>query len=148
MTELGPSNQCTTAMMTALRTLTMFQQIQGGLQVSYDPYNISRGADYWFWVSPYTGSTESRFAARMKLVQWSNPCQLDVRYTTEAESGNKLVVARDTITAFLSKPRLLKNINVNKVAAVFNSKPMEQTINGINFLVQQATVTIEQIVIN
>lgn len=150
MTETDPYTQAVTALMDALRTLSIFQEVPKdgpkGVQVNFDPSNISRGANYWFWVSPYVSSTESRMASRTKLRQWQIPCQIDVRYTTEAESADKLITARGAVEKLLHKPRLLKNINVNRVTVTPNSKPLQQVISEANFLVQQMTVTIEQIV--
>jgi hypothetical protein len=146
VTSTDPYTQCVEAMMTALRTLTTY--FPKAYQVSFDPYNITRGADYWFWVSPFVGSSETRLASRTKLMQWATNCQLDVRYTTEADSAMKIITARGAITTLLNTPRLLKNINVNRVIVVPNGKPLQDIPGTPNFLIQALTVTIEQIVKN
>ena len=148
MPSSDPYTQCIEALMTALRVLTdLFPK---ELQVSFDPYNITRGADYWFFVSPFGTNQNSRYSASQKLYQWSTPCELDVRFKAEAESGNKLIAARGEIVKLLQTPRLLKNINVNRVSVVPNGKPLQDTPANMqpNFLIQQMSVTIEQIVNN
>ena len=147
MTESDPYTQAINAMMTALRTLTDYFPEE--YQVSFDPYDLGRGADYWFFVSAFASSPATRLSGTQKIYQWQTPCQLDVRYTTEAESAGLLLTARGAIIAFLHRPRVLRDVNVNRVIVTPDSKPLQNVPgDNPNFLIQAMTVTIEQIVNN
>jgi len=146
MADTDPYTKAVTAMMTKVRTLTTY--FPKDFQVSFDPSNKSRGAVNWFFVSPTAPSSQQPFAGSLKIVTWRSPCRLDVRYTTEAESTSKLMEIRGAIRTLLEKPRALENVEVNKVTVSFSEKFSQDkpTNESPNFLIQEMTVAIEQIV--
>jgi len=148
MTDTDPYTLAVNALMGEVRTLTTYFPKE--FQVSFDPSNKSRGAEYWFFVSPTAPSSASRLASQMRVIQWRSDCRLDVRYKTESESAAKLMEIRGVIRALLERPRALKNINVNRVTVAFGERFEQDTPanQAPNFLIQRMTVTIDQIVRN
>jgi len=143
MTSAGTSTECINAVMDALRTLTIY--FEKPKQVSLNRADLGLGADYWIFFST-DNFTSSRLDNRQRLYQRNLPCDLCVRYKTDAESYPKLNKVIDDLDVFLRTPRVIKNLNINAVRMLANAPLRQDTPDNPQFLVKPLVINIEQIV--
>lgn len=144
MTTTDPYVLCITALMTEVRKLTTY--FTKDENVTFDKPTVARGGDYWFVVTPQ-GYSYSRYDATNRLYIWRTLGELAVRYKEYNTRTQKAIEARGAVERLLSKPHLIKDLNVKSIDVVGDD--LRQDVQpGLtpNFLIYPFKITINQIV--
>lgn len=146
MTITDPYLKVTDALVTAIRGLTAY--FPQAYQVTFNRSDMSRGADYFFILTPGAFS-DARLDNRDDVVTWVTQCELAVRFAEYNTRTDKFLQARGDIRALLKTPHALPNIKLRPPVIVTGGE-LRQDVPGLNpnWIVQPITVTINQIVAN
>ena len=137
-----PYNDFLTAFMIALRTLTAF--FPKSNRVGIDHGVVETGGDYWFICTP-GAFPSSRESGRSRIYQWQTECDFYIRYKSEKDSMPKLIASRGALIAFITRPRLVKDVGLIKPLSVSGGRLVQDvTGDNPNFLIQPLIVTAEQ----
>jgi hypothetical protein len=147
MTEVtDPYLKVVNAIIGALQTLTDF--FPKDYQVTLNRSDISRGGDYFFLLSPGAFS-DSRLDNRTRIVTWSTPCELAVRFAEYNSRTEKFLLCRGAVRAKLLTPHILKDIRIDP-PVLMSGGDLRQDVPGLNpnWITQPITVTVNQMVSN
>lgn len=146
MTVTDPYLKVVNEIMRAVRTLTEYFPKE--YQVTLNRSDISRGADYFFILSPGAFS-DVRLEAKHSVVTWQTQCELAVRFAEYNARTEKFLLARGAIRELLKTPHVLKDIRLDPPVIVTGGE-LRQDVPGLNpnWITQPITITINQIVNN
>jgi hypothetical protein len=135
-------DQCETALMTRLRTLTnLFPK---DYQVSTDDSVLNRGGDVFAIFQP-DAFPQTRVDGRDVSYNWVVIFDLYVRYKSRAESLARFKAARAAIVELLSPFALNGTSNISRcVLAASGSLQQDLPGDNPNFIIQTLTATITQ----
>lgn len=134
-------------LMDAIRTLTDY--FPQAYQVTTSLPDVSRGADYWFVVSPDAFS-DIRLDAHDSIATFTTECELVVRFAEYSSRTTKFMTARGAIRKLLKAPHTFQNVRLKPPITVTGGKLRQDTQAGIvpNFIVQPITITSSHFVTN
>lgn len=139
---------CQEGVMTLLRSLEMFQQVDPLKQVTINRNNLNKGANTWAVFTP-SSYTSSKIDAHNKRYSWTMLMDLYIRYKTAEEAPTRFTLARKQILNLLDVHPTLNGVRGVESVSHASRSDLLQDVPGDNpnFVIQTIAVTVIQRVV-